>query len=203
MSIFAAVPPSVWAAVRGKDCAFCGSNFQPQRMGQKVCSPTCARRLVNAQKKQEAERKKLDRMLDRAAKEGMKTIPQLKKEAQVAFNAFIRARDGSLPCISCNAPAPDLSALHAGRDAGHYRSVGSADHLRFDERNCHGQCVHCNQWRSGNAVDYRIGLVARIGAEAVEALEADQTPIKWTREVLREIKVIYRAKLRDLKKGQS
>ena len=202
MSIFAAVPPSVWAAVRGKDCAFCGSNFQPQRMGQKVCSPTCARRLVNAQKKQEAERKKLDRMMDRAAKEGMKTIPQLKKEAQVAFNAYIRERDRGLACISCGAPEPAATELHAGRDAGHYRSTGAADHLRFDERNCHAQCVHCNQFLAGNVVAYRAGLVARIGLNAVEALEADNTPIKWTREVLREIKVIYRAKAREQKRRE-
>jgi hypothetical protein len=162
---------------------------------QKVCSPICARRKVDADKKAEKEQTK-------ARKQAIETIPQLKKQAQHAFNAYIRARDAGQPCISCGAPPPDLSCLHSGRDAGHYRSVGSAAHLRFDERNCHAQCVHCNQWKSGNAVDYRIGLIPRIGLSAVEALESDSTPVKWDRDVLRQIKTIYRAKARDLKKGQ-
>lgn len=183
-------------------CAQCQTEFTKQRMGQRVCSPLCARRLVNAQKKQEAERKKLDRMMDRAAKEGMKTIPQLIKEAQHEFNAFIRERDKDQPCICCGRPL-GTSDVGGGFDCGHYRSTGSASHLRFDERNAHAQRKDCNRWGAGRAVDYRIGLVARIGLEAVEALESDNEPVKWTREVLREIKTIYRAKLRDLKKGQS
>ena len=144
------------------------------------------------------ERAKLDRMMDKAKREGMKTIPQLIKEAQVAFNAFVRARDRERPCISCGAPRPDLSTLHAGRDAGHYRSTGSASHLRFHEDNCHAQCVHCNQWKSGNAVDYRIGLIQRIGLARVEALESDNEPVKWEREALRQIAVVYRARTREL-----
>jgi hypothetical protein len=54
----------------------------------------------------------------------------------------------------------------------------------------------CNKW---GHKDYRGGLIARIGLEAVEALEADNTVIKWTRERLEAIKAEYRAKLRALK----
>ena len=53
---------------------------------------------------------------------------------------------------------------------------GSAAHLRFDERNAHAQRKVCNRWGAGRAVDYRIGLVARIGLAAVEALESDNAP---------------------------
>ena len=84
-------------------------------------------------------------------------------------------------------------------DCGHYRSVGSAQHLRYDERNAHGQRKQCNRWGAGRAVDYRIGLVARIGLEAVEALEADNAPRKWLREELIYIRDRYRAKLKELK----
>jgi hypothetical protein len=48
-------------------------------------------------------------------------------------------------------------------------------------------------------VDYRIGLVARIGLEAVEALESDNTPRKWTREELIAIRDTYKAKLKEMK----
>ena len=178
---------------RPKPCAQCGTLFSPFSSTARLCSPTCARKIVKADQKAE-------KVQTRARKAELETIPQLIKKAQHAFNAFIRGRDARNPCISCGAPPPDLSALHAGRDAGHYRSVGSASHLRFDERNCHAQCVHCNQWKSGNAVDYRLGLLDRIGAAAVASLESDNTPHKWTREELREIRATYIAKLKHIQR---
>ena len=86
-------------------------------------------------------------------------------------------------------------------DCGHYRSVGSASHLRFDERNAHAQRKQCNRYGAGRAVDYRIGLVSRIGLAAVEALESNNIPHKWTREELIAIRDTYRAKLKDIQKG--
>lgn len=177
---------------RPRECAQCHSWFTPQRMGARVCSPRCASRLVRAQNDAaKADFKK--------RKEALKTIPRLVKEAQVEFNKWVRARDSAQPCISCGAPPPDLAGLHAGRDAGHWRSTGAAAHLRFHEDNCHAQCVRCNQHKAGNAVEYRVGLVARIGASRVEALEMDNAPRKWTREELIEIKKTYAAKCRELK----
>lgn len=160
---------------------------------QSVCSPACASKKVRADKKAE-------RAQTRKRKEAIKTIPDLIKEAQHAFNVYIRERDKDKPCISCGKPPKEIIEFQGGRDAGHYRSVGSAGHLRYCEDNCHAQCVKCNQWKAGNAVDYRIGLIARIGQVRVEALEGDNTPHKWTREELIEIKEMYRRKLRELKK---
>jgi hypothetical protein len=131
--------------------------------------------------------------------EALKTVPMLKKEAQQAFNRYIRLRDAALPCISCGAPPPDLSGLHSGRDAGHYRSTGSADHLRFDPDNCHAQCVKCNQWGAGKAVEYRMGLLERIGPDRTNALEFSRASVKWTRDGLREIRDRYRRIYRERK----
>ena len=80
-------------------------------------------------------------------------------------------------------------------------STGSASHLRFHPDNCHAQCVHCNRWGAGKAVDYRIRLIRRIGPARVEELEADNAPHKWTREGLIEVRDTYRAKLKDIQKG--
>lgn len=157
---------------------------------------------AKAQRKAEKQARaaaKVERAETRRRKEAIKTIPELIKEAQYAFNAYIRARDAHQPCISCGAPPPDLSRLHAGRDAGHYRSVGSASHLRFHEDNVHAQCVHCNQWGAGRAVDYRIGLVARLDLTRVEALEHNNTQHKWTRGELIAIRDHYKAKLKEMK----
>lgn len=142
---------------------------------------------------------KVERAETRRRKEAIKTLPKLKKEAEREFNAFIRARDAEQPCISCGAPPPDLSGLHAGRDAGHYRSVGSAAHLRYHEDNVHAQCVHCNQHGAGRAVEYRIGLIARIGEARVVALETNNTVRKWSHDELRAIRDHYKAKLKEMK----
>lgn len=89
-------------------------------------------------------------------------------------------------------------AIGGGFDAGHYRSVGSAPHLRFDERNVHGQTKQCNRYGAGRAVDYRLGLIARIGRDVVEELEADQRPRKHSIEDLIEIRNTYRAKAKEI-----
>ena len=182
----------------------CGEVFRPTRQMQSACSPACAQAFATAAKaKAMAAAHALDIRQTRAQLEALKTVPRLKREAQAAFNAYIRRRDAGQPCISCGTPPPDLSGLHAGRDAGHYRSTGSADHLRFHEENCHAQCVRCNQWGAGMVVEYRIGLMTRIGPSRLDALETNNTPIKWTRDGLRQIRDHYRAEVSRLKNAVS
>lgn len=114
------------------------------------------------------------------------------KKAQIAFNAYIRARDAGKPCISSGRP------LVGKFDAGHYRSVGAHPELRFCELNCHGQSVADNQHKSGNLVEYRINLISRIGLDAVEWLEGPHEPKKYTIDDLKEIEKEYREKLKKL-----
>jgi len=186
-------------------CPHCRGKLEP---GQRI-HPDCidgyaeakAAKAERAEEKKARAAAKVERAETRRRKEAMKTVPQLLREAQQAFNAWVRERDADRPCISCDAPPPDLSGLHAGRDAGHYRSTGSASHLRFDADNCHAQCVRCNQWGAGMAVDYRIRLLLRIGAGRVEALECNNTPRKWGRDELRGIRDHYRTALKALKQN--
>ena len=179
--------------------ATCRASFVPSRMGQAVCSPACA--IIDGPRHAPKARKALadiERAEIRVRKEELKSRGDHMREAQQAFNAYIRARDqaaGHL-CISSGKP---LDWSGNAVDAGHYRSVGSAPHLRFDERNCHAQSKQDNRFLSGNAVDYRIGLIARIGPEAVDALETDQSVRKYTVEDIKAIKGEYRAKTRKLK----
>jgi hypothetical protein len=176
-----------------KACKHCGRLFLQFRSTQNVCGPTCAGRLVKSARREEKER-------DKSKRESMKTIPQLIKEAQTAFNAYIRARDAGKPCICCGRTEElGYGVSPHGWDCGHYRSTGSASHLRFNEDNAHRQLVLCNRWGAGRAVDYRIGLIARIGIERVQALENDNTPHKWTADELRQIRATYVQKLKELK----
>lgn len=178
--------------MRQRKCAICKTPFTKQRMGQCVCSPVCA----IAYAKQQAD--KADRKITKAKLEKLKTRSDYMKEAQIAFNSFIRARDAGKPCICCGKPLPS-EQIGGGFDAGHYRSVGSAPHLRFDERNCHGQQKQCNRYGAGRAVDYRLGLIHRIGIDAVESLESDQSVKKYTIDELKDIKATYKRKLKELK----
>ncbi|CAI8795120.1 Recombination protein NinG [Pseudomonas sp. IT-P12] len=176
----------------------CRASFVPRRLGQAVCSPACA--LVDAPRHQERARKSLDQVERReikVRKEKLKSRADHMRGTQKAFNAWVRERDASLPCISCG-------RHHQGKyDAGHYRTVKSNPALRFEPLNCHKQCVPCNQHLSGNIVNYRIELVKRIGIELVDWLEGPHDPKRYTVEQLQALTAEYRAKTRGLKKGEA
>jgi hypothetical protein len=190
--------------VKMKKCRVCKEPFMPRTTIQPCCySYQCQVAYATAYAlKAETRRKSAERKKTREAKERIKTRSQWLKEAQVEFNRYIRLRDAGKPCICCGLPL-GTSAVGGGYDAGHYRSVGSAPHLRFDERNVHAQRKQCNRYGSGRAVDYRIGLIDRIGISDVEALEADQSVKKYTIDDLKEIKAKYKTLCRELEQQRT
>ena len=129
-----------------------------------------------------------------ARKEKLKTKSDHAREAQQAFNAWVRERDADQPCISCG-------RHHQGQyHAGHYRSVGSAPELRFNVFNVNKQCVPCNVYLSSNAIDYRIGLIDKYGHEIVEAIEGHHGPKRYTADQLRRIKRIFKRRQKHQRK---
>ena len=183
---------------RRKRCPSCRVMFAPARTSQAVCGEIeCAIVHGQSEKGRAIAGKALAEVGRRdikVRKEKLKSRADHLKDAQVAFNAWVRARDAELPCISCG-------RHHQGKyDAGHYRTVGSNPALRFEPLNCHRQCSPCNTQLSGNIVNYRIELVRRIGAEAVEWLEGPHEAKKYTVEELKAMTAEYRAKTRELKK---
>ena len=180
-----------------KKCRICR---KPNRPFRTTCSIECEAelglRLLEKAKRAEA---KNVRAIDKVRAEKLKSRSDWIKEAQQAFNRYIRARDENQPCICCGRIETKVTGLGAhGWDSGHYRSVGSAPHLRFNENNVHRQLVYCNRYGAGKAVDYRIGLIERIGLQAVEELESNNDVVKWTIDDLKQIKETYRKKLKDL-----
>ncbi len=149
--------------------------------------------------KKERAQAKVDRAVDRSRKQALKTIAELIAEAQIPFNAFIRERDKDKGCFVCGRP---FLAGVAGRvqHAGHVRSRGAAGHLRFNEDNCMGECEGCNGPHGAKPHEIKAGAVARIGLERFEALEANNTPHKWTRDELRAIRADYAGRLKALKR---
>lgn len=144
-----------------------------------------------AQKREKA-RKKAFNAETKVMREKVKTRSEWAKEAQAAFNKFIRLRDAGQPCISCG-------RYHQGQNhAGHYKSVGSSPELRFDESNCHLQCAPCNNHLSGNIANYRPNLVIKIGQEAVDRIEGPHEPKKYSIDDLKAIKAKYKEKAKQL-----
>lgn len=193
------------AEIKPKKCKApgCGKHFKPMLSTQKVCSPACALAMAKDPKLQKVAAKAITKQARQdlqERREKLKTKGDHLREAQQAFNAYIRERDrlAGYACISSGRP---LDWNGNAVDAGHYRSTGAAPHLRFDESNCHAQSKHDNRYLSGNVADYRIGLIKRIGLEAVEALETDQSVRRYTIEDLQAIKALYRQKLKDLRRA--
>ncbi len=172
----------------------------PKQPFKDWCSDECGA-VLGAEKlaKMKAKAQRQERAADKVKLDGMKTYPQLIAETQREFNKMIRLRDqlAGWPCISSGRP---LDWTGNAVDAGHYRSRGSAPHLKFNEDNCHAQSKQDNRYGSGEAVAYRLGLIARIGLARVEALEADNTARKWTHYELRAMKAEYQRRVREMKK---
>lgn len=186
-------------AVKRK-CRVCGEEYERVRFGQVVCSPKCGVKYAAAQKDKaikaaDAKAKREAKADLVARKHKLETLPELTKKTQTACNAYIRLRDLGKPCISCCKP---LTGAPNSYDAGHYRSRAAAPHLRFDERNIHGQCKHCNQYLSGNVVEYRKGLIERIGIDVLEELESDNTTRHFRHDDLRAMKADFDRKRKEL-----
>ncbi|MDU1029354.1 MAG: recombination protein NinG [Clostridiales bacterium] len=192
-----------------RKCTVCREWFHPVRAEQYVCSYECAcvhgkaandaakTEKQRKEKKRRLEEEKADRQRQAERRMAVKPMSYFIKQAQHAFNEFIRYRDRDLPCISCG-------RHHDGQyHAGHFRTTGASPELRFDEDNCHKQCSACNNHLSGNLTAYRPALIAKIGQARFDALMGPHALPKWTRDDYIRIRDEYRAKLRDLKKQEA
>lgn len=159
-----------------RKCKHCREWFKPNQPNQVVCSIQCAWEYG----KKLAWKKRKTKM-----KENLKTKSDHMKEAQYYFNKYIRQRDKDKGCISCGTTTGKMNA-------GHYRSVGSQPQLRFNEQNVHKQCEHCNSYLSGNLINYRKGLIKKIGVDMVEWLEQEHEPRKLTVEDIKRLKEKYK-----------
>lgn len=176
----------------------CAIKFVPAKLGQKVCGWACG--LAIAPANQEKARKSLaqvERKEIKVRKEKLKSRADHLKDAQTAFNAWVRERDALLPCISCG-------RHHDGQyHAGHYRTVGANPEIRFEPLNVWKQCAPCNNHLSGNLINYRIALLQRIGPDKVAWLEGPHEPKKYTIDDLKALTAHYRELTRELKRAQA
>lgn len=186
----------------------CREWFNPPYQNHTWCSPECGTILALAKREkdqqkaiQEAERQRTnaarqEKQSLKVRKLAVQPLSHFHKQAQSAFNEFIRHRDIADPCISCG-------RFHGGQwHAGHFRTVKASPETRYDEDGCHKQCMPCNHHLSGNIPNYKPNLIAKIGQEAFDRLMGPHELKKWTREQLQELAANYRQKTRELIKQQ-
>jgi hypothetical protein len=169
-----------------KSCKKCGEIFTPFSTLDKhcyICKKT-EQALKNLAKMKKDKLKK--------QKEDLLTVSDYLKLAQQVFNKWVRLRDQDQGCISCGNP------LGSKYDAGHFWSAGGHSNVRFNENNVHAQCVSCNQHKHGNLLEYRKGLITKIGHHNYTLLsdKAYKTR-KWDKEELKELIALYKKKIKD------
>ena len=194
-------------------CAHCRAKFEPERPSQ-IVHAECAEAYVIAEraKAERAEEKKdraaakVERAETKKRLRELRPIREFLADAQAAFNAWVRARDEGLPCISCGDHYPPELGPGGAWDAGHFLSRGAHPEKRFMEDNVHRQCKVCNGGSAKNPAKaltvsqrYAIELQRRIGPERYAKVLEPIPVTKWTREQLTEITSTYRAKLKALK----
>lgn len=186
-------------------CAICRAWFIPRFQNERWCCPEHGAELALRLRQKEhqkaiqaAERRRKEKAREqkdrlKARRLAVKPLSYFARQAQQAFNAYIRERDSGLPCISCG-------RHHDGQyHAGHFKTVGAHPELRFNEDNAHGQCAPCNNHLSGNIANYTPNLIAKIGRERYEVLISHHEPCRYTRSDFERIRDAYRAKLKGLK----
>lgn len=168
-------------------CKNCKEKFEPKTFLQKYCfKEECLRVFVEKTKEQQWKKTKAKAKLD------LMTLSDYLKLTQQVFNKFIRLRDKGNVCISCQKKPLKENAGHLYNANNHYN-------VRFDERNVHLQCEHCNTYLSGNLLEYRTNLINKIGNSEFLKLEDEARKTrKFTKEELKEIMAEYKKKIKNL-----
>ena len=173
--------------MKTRKCKYCRSVFSPITTLQKNCfDPNCVTEWINEVKQKNWQKKKAKLKLD------LMTVQDYIKLAQQVFNKYIRLRDAGNVCISCQKKP-------LKENAGHFYNANNHWSVRFDERNVHLQCEHCNTFLSGNLIYYRENLLKKIGIEEFENLSAEAMKTrKFTIEELKEIIATYKKKCKEI-----
>ena len=175
----------------------CKNEFTPYTTLQRLCV-SCA--ILKAKSAVKKERTVKDKAEKKELKQKLKTVTDYRNDARYWFQRWIRIRDLGKTCISCNSQLTDIRTF----DAGHYYNAKSYPQLLFNEFNVNGQCKNfCNNYMSGNLIEYRKGLIERYGVDVLldlDELADDKTKRTLTKEYYQEIETEYKRRCKLLEK---
>jgi len=108
-------------------------------------------------------------------------LTTLTKKLDKVFSDYIRQRDKGV-CFTCG-----VKKDWKLQQCGHFIRRSSRN-TRWDETNCHCQCVACNIFKGGNYPAYSLALINEYGAEIIEELNRRGNIIKkWSAEELKDL----------------
>ncbi len=176
--------------LKDKVCRVCETKFTPFRSTQVVCNYHCAN--IYAKELNEKKEKKDWQKRKATLKKELLSLSDCLKLAQQVFNKYIRERDKNQLCISCQKPP-------LKKNAGHFYNANNHYNVRFDERNVHLQCEHCNTFLSGNLISYRENLIKKIGITDFNNLsEIAHVTRKYNIQEIKELIEVYKNKLKNI-----
>lgn len=114
------------------------------------------------------------------------------EQLDLVFSKYIRLRDSGLNgytvCISCG-----KTFFFDQMQCGHYFTRRHMS-TRWDEDNCHSQCVFCNCHEHGNLEGYKPNLIEKIGQERYDALcERVKETKQWSDDEIKEMIKRYKS----------
>jgi 5-methylcytosine-specific restriction endonuclease McrA len=120
---------------------------------------------------------------------------KVKNKFDAIFSKFIRERDKGR-CVTCGKQAEPKEM-----QCGHYISRSNMN-TRWDEQNCHCQCVGCNVFKNGNMDEYSLFMISKYGEGILQEMNKRKQQIRqWTSKEIEEKIAYYKEKLEEIKKN--
>lgn len=116
------------------------------------------------------------------------------KSTQMIFNQSVRAfwadKNGMCTCVTCGRKR---FWKKSGMDAGHYKTVGARNDLRFNRNNVYPQCSDCNVYKDVSGV-FEQYVINHLGKEDHDEMIKNRKQVKHdlakirkeSREVIRD-----------------
>lgn len=124
-------------------------------------------------------------------------LSTVKKRLWKVVSRYIRTKyadhRGMITCVTCGTVKP-----FAEMQAGHFIPKKRGNSIYFVEENIHPQCVRCNNYESGNLVEYTRYMIDMYGIEKVDELRAlSNTTVKFTVTDLLDMEADFKEKLKQ------
>ena len=114
------------------------------------------------------------------------SLRALRAKLDRTFSLYIRGQAadarGMSNCVTCGVMKP-WREFHAGHWIKRQFLA-----TRYDDRNVHPQCVHCNLYRGGALIEYTLFMQKTYGQDVVdELMRLKRTTVKHTRQDLEDM----------------
>jgi len=150
--------------MKPKKCKLCNQEFIPHKYS--TCKKKCQDCIFMEHKQKLCIYAK--KQAEKPKKPQSGSAPKMDKK-WIELSKAIKERDAGLPCISCGKFMQEYEI-----QAGHYIARGKSVKLKYEPRNIHAQCWHCNnnhQIQQQMQEGFKKGLILRYGLEYVKWLE--------------------------------